>query len=162
MKAKNYYPYAKVAGFSQHRGNCTIVIGRHFCGYVSIPAKDLPGWKSYNEDYLDLLNVHGGITYYHLEEGGKVVIAGFDCAHAGDEDNDKLKSVDYLFQLCEVMEQQLREHAKHIKKFRSLKTVTAKLKHMDKIRSTAKISSDIPAIPAMIAASDAAQESKKK
>ena len=55
------------------------------CGYVGIP-KGHPLWGvKYDDayDYIQELNVHGGLTYSEMGKGDWWWF-GFDCAHAGD------------------------------------------------------------------------------
>lgn len=61
----------------------------HWCGYVGLP-KDHPfyGVKDYFDPELEVLSVHGGITYLqaehiYIDEKGLWWI-GFDCSHFRD------------------------------------------------------------------------------
>lgn len=139
------------------RGNKVVLKTRmgHYCGYVQIPEASLPKhWIEsqpiYRADDIELLNVHGGVTY--SKKNGNMVVFGFDCAHSGDETNEKLKDEEYIFSLCEVMEQQILTHAKKIDKYQSYKSKEKRLEHIEAIRKTAKINSDISVIPLLCAA----------
>lgn len=58
-------------------------LGNHYCGYCRLPRLVAePGYRG----LLNYVPVHGGITYAEESETGQMVY-GFDCAHAGDEQN---------------------------------------------------------------------------
>lgn len=68
--------------FSSHGYTCEIRRHTNFgtlCGYIYIPL-DHPIAQAKRPE--DVLEVHGGITYWDERDGSFVV--GFDCAHAGD------------------------------------------------------------------------------
>src|SRR5690606_29850193 len=84
----------RVAGFP-----CLLVRGPSgaWCGYVGVPPGHSLHGKSYGDDAVDALNVHGGITYggacqvgghiCHVPAPGEpddVWWLGFDCNHSGD------------------------------------------------------------------------------
>ena len=53
----------------------------HFCGYTKTNLPNLNNTSYYEGDnYVKLIDVHGGITYGKDDEGW----VGFDCGHAGD------------------------------------------------------------------------------
>jgi hypothetical protein len=85
--------------------------GYHLCGYVAIPKVKLP--KSWHGNYdgpgLQYLNVHGGLTYAEIR--GSYCIFGFDCAHAGDEENEDMYNPEYVMKLTEQMEEQIMSFA---------------------------------------------------
>ena len=55
----------------------------HLCGYVYIPEKSILGkWAWDNRDKIQMLNVHGGVTYFECENG--FVVIGFDTGHPMD------------------------------------------------------------------------------
>jgi len=154
---ENYYPFNFKGAIA--KDNKVILKTRmgHYCGYVQIPEALLPKhWIEsqpiYRADNIELLNVHGGVTYSRKE--GSMVVFGFDCAHSGDETNEKLKDEEYLFSLCEVMEQQILAHAKKIAKYQSYKSKEKRIKHIEAIRKTAKIGSEIAMIPLFCATMD--------
>lgn len=66
------------------------------CGYVGLPPGHALHGKSYGDDAVDALDVHGGITYgsacaghiCHVPRDGEpaeVWWLGFDCSHGGDD-----------------------------------------------------------------------------
>jgi len=55
----------------------------HRCGYVKVPKGHPAYGKGWNDDIIDMLSVHGGVTYAADEEDGYWTL-GFDCAHMGD------------------------------------------------------------------------------
>lgn len=66
-----------------------------WCGYVGLPPGHPQHGKSYDDDVVGNLEVHGGVTYgaecaghiCHVPREGEsehVWWIGFDCAHAGD------------------------------------------------------------------------------
>jgi hypothetical protein len=71
-------------------------------------------------DLIDMLAIHGGISYKNIY--GDYVIFGFDCNHAGDNENSKLKDKNYIIELINQMEQQIDLHIKRLPEFRKLKT----------------------------------------
>lgn len=153
----NFYPFNYVTknnGFVLREGNKCVLKHRraNYCGYVVIENILIPAeWLgNYNHDHLELLNVHGGITYAD-QESEFYSVFGFDCAHAGDEENDRLKDINYILELTEVMEQQILERAKYIGEYRELKNMEDKINHLDKIRKTAVIKSKVSSIPMMLA-----------
>jgi hypothetical protein len=58
-------------------------------GYIGIPSTEFDTLLSDNPDFMDAINVHGGVTY----DGGKLSLfgkegfnyIGFDCNHTGDK-----------------------------------------------------------------------------
>jgi len=72
----------------------------HYCGYARF-SKRPTKTDGYN-GILTYVPVHGGITYARSGEGGSMVY-GFDCNHAGDEGNPRLKSMDWICSECERM-----------------------------------------------------------
>lgn len=115
MTTLDFYPFNNAERLLVEDNKVVLVtpLG-HFCGYVAIPAKELPaGWGgNYNADCLQYLKVHGGITYASVE--GEYFVFGFDCAHAGDDENDNLQDPKYVMLLTKQMEQQLRLLAERI------------------------------------------------
>lgn len=66
-----------------------------WCGYVAVPPGHPLHGKSYGDEEVDALSVHGGVTYgeacsgkvCHVPEPGEpddVWWLGFDCVHGGD------------------------------------------------------------------------------
>jgi len=114
---------------------------KHLCGYVVIHKRKVPkAWHGcYDADALQYLNIHGGLTYCSVE--GNYVVFGFDCAHSGDEQNQKLQDPEYVMQLTEVMEQQLMDYAKVVQQWRRF-NVKKRAKILDDIRGSAEIKSE--------------------
>lgn len=52
------------------------------------------------------IDIYGGITFeeYHKED---IAILGFDCAHAGDEDNPNYSDIQWLSEQCESIARQI-------------------------------------------------------
>lgn len=84
-----------------HAGlDCLLIQGlrnglrEHWCGYVRVPEGH-PGWLlCYDEDIWNDIEVHGGLTWSDAGEGnlrGRGWWLGFDCAHAGDTSEARLK-----------------------------------------------------------------------
>lgn len=82
------------------------------CGYVYIPLEHPVAQAKIPED---VLNVHGGITYWDERNGSFVV--GFDCAHVGDlipnselmATGDTYKDIEFVTNELENLAQQLKE-----------------------------------------------------
>lgn len=75
-------------------------------GYVAIKKESLPK----NFDAESKIEVHGGITFQ--QKFGKFMVFGFDCAHAGDEDNKKLKDPRNVYAEIIKMEDQLIKYSR--------------------------------------------------
>lgn len=73
----------------------------YYCGYCIFPSNPRPR-KPRTGGPLDLVEVHGGVTLAETLADGQVMF-GFDCSHAGDMDNSKLKDIGYLRRQCENM-----------------------------------------------------------
>lgn len=68
--------------------------GGHWCGYAAVPEGHPWHGKSYSDESMWNVNVHGGLTYgavpctervCHPSDGeDNVHWFGFDCAHSGD------------------------------------------------------------------------------
>lgn len=87
------------AQINQCEWKLTKLLPDHFTGYVLVPEDDK---TDYYTKY-DLLDVHGGVTFYgDLNNDGKTWV-GFDTAHYGD-DNVKLS---YVVRECEKLAEQL-------------------------------------------------------
>ena len=141
-KLKNEYPFNYKKGIIEIRENKVVLqhstVG-HFCGYVALKKSKLPrNWHGgdYDADALQYLQIHGGLTYCHAYDD--YVVYGFDCAHAGDEANPKLKDINYIFELVDQMEQQILEYAKRHEEWRVARRED-KMRIMDEIRKTAKL-----------------------
>lgn len=102
----------------------------HLCGYVAIQKNKIPvAWyNDYDADVLQFLNIHGGITF--IEEKDECIIFGLDCAHAGDESDDKYIDENYVMKLVEQMEQQILLFAEYYWLYKLLKFL--KLKKLNK------------------------------
>jgi len=87
-----------------------------FNGYVTFRADEIPdAWvqEGYDAPGLQMLNVHGGLTYAEwidvdTKDGVvRYMTFGFDCAHAGDDRNPMLKDLNHVKTLTVQMEDQL-------------------------------------------------------
>lgn len=117
----NFYPFNRTDKGLTVRGDNVILFidnsyQKHYCGYTRLDISECPEeWnKSTWGDFpagVDFLVVHGGVTYWHIEDN-KHLVVGFDCAHSGDNVNEKLKDPDYIFTLTEQMRSQLIELCK--------------------------------------------------
>lgn len=74
----------------------------HYCGYVRFPSR--PTKEQGHKGILTYVPVHGGITYADEAEDGSMVY-GFDCAHSGDDQDPKLKDLEWLRAECQHMAQ---------------------------------------------------------
>ncbi len=142
---KEVYPFNYTKGATEIRDNRIVnqhSFG-HFCGYVALKKSKLPrNWHNgdYDTDALQYLQIHGGITF--CETTKNYVIYGFDCAHAGDEKNIKLKDINYVFKLVSQMEQQILEYAKRHEAWRKAKR-EKKIKIMQEIIDTASVKTEL-------------------
>ena len=73
---------------------------RHYCGYVTFPSRFLTE-RGY-DGFLTYVPVHGGITYAEQEDDGPMTY-GFDCAHLGDDEDPKVRDMDWLTAECKRM-----------------------------------------------------------
>lgn len=73
---------------------------KHWCGYCIFPKRPLIE-EGYN-GIATYVPVHGGITLAEEEKDGQMIY-GFDCAHAGDEDNPQLQDMAWLQAECQRM-----------------------------------------------------------
>jgi hypothetical protein len=114
----------------------------HYCGYVAIRNKDIPKeWcGNYDSDALQYLSIHGGITY--CESKGDYTVFGFDCAHAGDEENEKLRDKNHIMDLAKQMRQQLERYSKCIDEWREAGR-EARIDIIQRIRESAKYPVDV-------------------
>lgn len=77
-----------------------VMTSGHWCGYVGVPPSHPAHGKDYDNDLLDSVSIHGGLTYAdecdgdpvagicHVPKPGEPEHAwwfGFDCAHGGDK-----------------------------------------------------------------------------
>ncbi|HMN10984.1 MAG TPA: hypothetical protein PKD55_01515 [Bellilinea sp.] len=65
----------------------------HWCGYVRFETR--PVAETGYGGFMTYVPVHGGITYAGQGEDGTMVY-GFDCAHAGDEEDPKTWDMNWL------------------------------------------------------------------
>ena len=72
----------------------------HYCGYCRFATR--PVKEQGYDGFLAYVPAHGGITYAKQSEDGSMVY-GFDCAHAGDEDNPNVTDMVWLRTECEKM-----------------------------------------------------------
>ncbi len=114
----DFYPFTQAVLINGNKAVVKQTVG-HFCGYVALPKDKVPPeWHgNYDADALQYLNIHGGITYCEVNDD--YIIFGFDCAHAGDETDPNMQSVDCVMKLVEDMEKQLVMYAEVIDEFRS-------------------------------------------
>jgi len=93
---KKYYPkdHASVA-WEKDEISFYLVKQRmgHWCGYCQFPKR--PVIEQGYDGILTWVPVHGGITFADEYPEG-VMVYGFDCAHAGDEDNPKVSDEAWL------------------------------------------------------------------
>lgn len=71
-----------------------------YCGYCIFPKRPLI--ESGYDGIASYVPVHGGITLSDELADGQMVY-GFDCAHAGDEDNPQVRDVEWLKAECQRM-----------------------------------------------------------
>lgn len=113
--------------------------GFYYCGYVLFKKNEVPkSWRNgnYSVDHIDMLMIHGGLTYGRKE--GDYVVFGFDTNHAEDDENPDLQNLDYIIKITQQTEDQLKIHADNIEEYRKLKSVNAKAAYLDEIREKAK------------------------
>lgn len=79
----------------------------HWCGYVRF--KERPVNELEYNGILTYAPVHGGITYANEDADGMVY--GFDCAHAGDDQNPVFQNIDWLKNECDNMAVAIQEAA---------------------------------------------------
>ncbi len=65
----------------------------HYCGYCVFPQKCVR--ETGYSGLLTYVPVHGGITWARENENGAMTY-GFDCAHAGDEDDPRCRDLLWL------------------------------------------------------------------
>lgn len=152
----NFYPFNhsnKQREWSPRPGVTMVLIkhsrGGHYCGYVCYDLSVVPipeKWQGdYSEDGIDLLNIHGGLTYGEVDREGDVAYAtfGFDCMHCGDAKNPDLQDLDHLSKLTEQMDQQLMAMLIRREEIDQCTTQAQKNDIIDQIRSTAVIQEDV-------------------
>lgn len=87
------------------------------CGYITIPKNNpLAKANHYDDNILNHIPTHGGLTYSNIEENGDLTI-GFDCGHCGDlspglikmlgksynerlHKNDIYRDIEYVKDIC--------------------------------------------------------------
>lgn len=74
-----------------------------YCGYILFNLRDIPE-KFRNSDIN--INIHGGITYCHIEED-KYIVYGFDCNHWNDVSNPELQNYFNILGMVKSMELQI-------------------------------------------------------
>jgi len=160
-KKYDFYPFNHSNCVWQQGNKAIIQHDRysHYCGYVVFDRKDVPEtW--FNDDYdldsMDLLAIHGGLTYKEVK--GDYVVFGFDCMHAGDEDNPLLQDLDYVIKLVDQMESQLKLHIKNLSKYKKLKTKEQQAAYLDNIKSKASLKVGFNLIGTLCFACKTAQE----
>lgn len=124
-------------------GNCCVVRCReHLCGYVQLAHEAIPAewWGSYDAPGLQFLAIHGGPTY--AKDTPEGAIFGFDCAHAGDADNDRLQIPEYVMELTYQMRDQLLALAARHAEF-SCVNRAGKAAIIDEITATATLTAEM-------------------
>jgi len=84
--------------------------GGHYCGYCVFPKRPVIEQGYYG--LLTYVPIHGGITYARETKEGRMVY-GFDCAHAGDEDDLRCRDELWLTHEVETMALAILIAAKH-------------------------------------------------
>jgi hypothetical protein len=86
----------------------------HYCGYVSFPEPPCSiDWI----DYESIVDVHGGVTYYQWEDDTKQYVVGFDCAHAGDQDDPDCQDINWVLNEAKFLGKQILFLAKYSKQY---------------------------------------------
>lgn len=80
-----------------------------YCGYVEIPKDHI--CYGVDEDDLEEINVHGGLTFSGYLDFSDEYLLGFDCAHAGDDTS--VEDANYTANECERLIDQLEEISKY-------------------------------------------------
>ena len=135
MEHGDYYPFNH-SGIVARDGDLVVLdVGRHLCGYVAIENYKLPtAWiGDYTPDNLELLNVHGGLTYGR--DQGDCTVFGFDCAHYADEGNPDLRDPAHVLNLARQMEQQIMEYARRYPELADADE-ERRLEILDEVRAT--------------------------
>ena len=171
-----------------------------YCGYVAFRKDVLPEeWHgSYISSGLEMLEIHGGITYADIgvedkgkeiaaihetqklldilgeayedkltdidtgnkyfserqkiidlhnerlkESGYRYVVFGFDCAHSGDEENEKLGDLNHVVMLTVQMRDQITEFAKVWNLYMATESKKDKCIILDSVRSKAEIRTEL-------------------
>lgn len=73
----------------------------HYCGYCRFEGRPVK-----EQGYMGLLTyvpVHGGITYAEEDIHNGSMVYGFDCAHAGDDNNPDTRNLRWLKRQAEGM-----------------------------------------------------------
>lgn len=110
----------------------------HYCGYVHFPKRPLDGTgqvtnplskKKKTLHYMGIVTfvpVHGGVTYAEPDCKGGITY-GFDCAHAGDDQDRKTRDRVWVEQECRRMAMGIKEAAKFEERFKAQKSFHDKL-----------------------------------
>jgi len=116
----------------------------HLCGYVCFESKAIPSsWvNDYNADALQYLMIHGGLTYARGHKRNRYAVFGFDCAHAGDDANEKLRDPVHVLELAKQMRALMRQYASVIDVWRSASRM-AQADMIDAINKNAKIHCEV-------------------
>lgn len=95
-----------------YSGAYASMMGRdgHHCGYVRFPERPVKEDGYYG--ILTYVPVHGGITYAGEHADGGFVY-GFDCAHAGDNQNPDTWDMEWLQAQCVLMKRSIELAAKY-------------------------------------------------
>lgn len=82
----------------------TLMFKSFYCGYVEIPI----GHSLYgvDEDDLEYINVHGGLTFSGKSYFSDEYLLGFDCGHASDDTSveDESYTVNECMRLIDQLE----------------------------------------------------------
>jgi len=142
MEHGDYYPFNSDTIVARD-GDCVVIDcrGTHLCGYVAIENYKLPtAWiGDYRPDSLELLNIHGGLTY--AEDKGDCTVFGFDCAHLDDDRDPALRRPDHVLGLARQMEQQIMEYARRHPEVRDADE-ERRMEILDEVRATAIMTSE--------------------
>lgn len=88
----------------------TTLTPSHYCGYARFPER--PVREQGYDGILTYVAVHGGITYARESEVDDTMVYGFDCGHAGDDNNPQCKDIEWLTKETEKMAEIIKEMSK--------------------------------------------------
>jgi hypothetical protein len=110
----------------------------HLCGYCAFADAEIPAaWRgSYDAPGLQLLAIHGGLTYAESKDG--VSVFGFDCAHSGDSEKAELSDPSHVLELTHQMREQLTAFAAKHEAFLAADRA-GKCAILDQIRAAGKL-----------------------
>lgn len=99
---------------------CRNKLTESLCGYVRVPTDHKLWGKSYMDDDMPDIKVHGGVTYSRYRALDDSWIFGFDCSHDNDLcpkyynkfsviEGQTYKNMDYVVQQCKNLARQLKK-----------------------------------------------------